>query len=76
MCIRDSSYATKPSTIPWAALALQFGSEYGRTRDFKAAFLDELRKVTTVYQGANVDPLEAGLLVKPARPHVARRVTR
>ena len=71
-----SSYAMKPSTIPWAALALQFGSEYGRTRDFKAAFLDELRKVTTVYQGANVDPLEAGLLVKPARPHVARRVTR
>ncbi len=71
-----SSYATKPSTIPWAALALQFGSEYGRTRDFKAAFLDELRKVTTVYQGANVDPLDAGLLVKPARPHVARRVGR
>lgn len=68
-----SSYVSKPTTIPWSALALQFGSEYGRTRAFKAAFLQELRKVTTVYRGADVEPLETGLLVKPARPHVARR---
>jgi hypothetical protein len=68
-----TSYATRPSTIPWGALALQFGSDYGRLRAFKAAFLAELRKVMLVYRGANVEPLETGLLLKPARPHVARR---
>jgi hypothetical protein len=67
-----SSYARKPSTIPWAALAMQFGAEYGRLRDFKAAFLAELAKVRVVYPDARVEPQAAGLIVRPAHPHVAR----
>jgi hypothetical protein len=68
-----TGYAKKPTTVPWSALAMQFGSEYGRLRDFKASFLAELRKVTTVYAGAKFEATEAGLIVKPSRPHIARK---
>lgn len=68
-----ASYAKKPSTIPWAALAMQFGSDYARLRDFKAAFLAELRKVSTVYAGAQFEITDAGLVVKPSVPHIARK---
>lgn len=68
-----ASYAKKPSTIPWAALAMQFGSDYTRLRDFKASFLTELRKVATVYRGAQFDAAEIGLIVRPSLPHIARR---
>ena len=40
-----ASYTKRPSVIPWSALALQFGSDYKLVRQFKAAFLAELRKV-------------------------------
>ena len=68
-----ASYAKKPSTIPWAALAQQFGADYARVRDFKASFLAELRKVATVYAGAQFEATEFGLVVKPSPPHIARR---
>lgn len=64
------SYARRPSLIPWSKLALQFGSEYTRQRDFKAAFLEELRKVFTVYGGVQVEVTDEGLLVKPYLTHV------
>ena len=68
-----ASYATKPSEIPWQALAMQFGSDYRQIRDFKAAFIDALRKVYTVYAAANFSVGEHGLVIKPTRPHVTRR---
>jgi len=68
-----ASYAKKPSLIPWAALAMQFGSDYARLRDFKASFLAELRKVATVYAGAQFEAIEGGLVVKPSPPHIARK---
>ena len=68
-----ASYATKPSEIPWQALAMQFGSDYAQVRDFKVAFLDALRKVHTVYAGANFELGERGLIVKPTRPHITRK---
>jgi hypothetical protein len=68
-----TGYAKKSTTVPWDALAMQFGSEYGRLRDFKASFLAELRKVTTVYAGAKFEAAEAGLIVKPSRPHIVRK---
>lgn len=67
-----SSYAKRPTTIPWGALAMQFGADYGRTRDFRAAFLVELRKVAVVYGGAKVEPTEAGLILRPGTPHIAK----
>ena len=67
------SYLHKPTTVPWAALAAQFGSDYTRLRDFKAAFLAELRKVAAVYPEVFVQPSEAGLVLRPSVTHVARR---
>jgi hypothetical protein len=68
-----ASYAKRPSTIPWPLLAMQFGAEYGRVRDFKASFLAELRKVTLVYGDAKIEVTDSGLMVKPSMPHIARR---
>lgn len=67
------SYTFKPTTIPWEALAAQFGSDYGRLRAFKAAFLAELHKVLTVYPSADAEPTGAGLIVKPSLTHIPRR---
>jgi hypothetical protein len=68
-----ASYAKKASMIPWAALAMQFGADYGRLRDFRASFLVELKKVSTVYSGAQFDASEAGLTIKPSAPHIAMK---
>lgn len=68
-----ASYARRPSSIPWAALAVQFGAEYGRVRDFKASFLAELRKVTLVYADARLEATDSALLVMPSKPHISRR---
>jgi hypothetical protein len=68
-----SSYMTKASTVPWEALAGQFGSDYKLLRQFKAAFLTELRKVAAVYPAAEFDVCDKGLTVKPGQPHVQRK---
>jgi hypothetical protein len=69
------SYLKRPTVIPWAALALQFGADYGRLRDFKAALITELKKVLVVYGRVQVEALEDGLLVKPSLTHIARSKT-
>ncbi|MCG7988209.1 MAG: pirin [Candidatus Thiodiazotropha weberae] len=65
------SYLRKPTVIPWVALQIQLGAEYGRARDFKAAFVSALRKVLCIY-GANVEEHGNGLLIKPSRTHIPR----
>lgn len=58
--------------VSWAALQMQFGAEYARTRDFKDAFLDQLKRVTTVYPNAKVIEMEAGkgIALLPSPPHI------
>ena len=68
-----ASYLKRPTVIPWAALALQFGSNYAVLRQFKAAFLNELRKVMLVYGQAQVEATEAGLMVKPSPTHITKK---
>lgn len=68
-----ASYAKRPSVIPWSALALQFGSDYAELRFFKRAFLEELRKVFTVYAGIQVEATDEGLLVKPSLTHIRKK---
>ena len=67
-----ASYARKASVIPWHGLAAQFGADYAQVRQFKAAFLQVLRKVSVVYSAAQFEEVDGGLLVKPAPPHVKR----
>lgn len=64
------SYLHKQTVIPWAALELQFGSDYKLTRQFKAAFIKHLRAVMTVYPDAKVSPEDVGLQLRPSRPHI------
>ena len=68
-----ASYLKKPTTVPWAALAMQFGSDYSRLRDFKAAFLAELRKVFAVYGQVQVEATDAGLVVRPTLTHIPKK---
>ena len=67
------SYLKRPTIIPWAGLSMQFGSNYTRLRDFKAAYLTELHKVLTVYPQAKAEGLDDGLLVRPSLTHIIRR---
>lgn len=66
------SYLKKDILIPWEALAAQFGSDYGRIRDFKDAFAKALNRVYVVYGDARFSVEERGLLVKPTRTHIGR----
>lgn len=63
-------YLRKPTTIPWESLSGQFGADYSRLRDFKAAFLRELKKVGVVYPEARLEEAQAGLLLLPSKSHV------
>jgi len=64
------SYLKQPTVILWPSLAFQLGSDYSRVRDFKAAFLAELRKVMLVYSGVQVEVLDEGLKIKPSLTHI------
>lgn len=66
------SYLKSDIVIPWEALAAQFGSDYGRIRDFKEAFVKALSRVYVVYGAARFSVEERGLLVKPSRTHIGR----
>ena len=68
-----ASYLKRPTVIPWASLALQFGSDYSRLRDFKHAFIDELKKVVLVYGQVQVEVMEDGLVVKPSLTHISKK---
>jgi hypothetical protein len=67
-----ASYLKRPTVIPWSSLALQFGSDYSRLRDFKQAFIEELRKVMLVYGYVQVEATEHGLLIKPSLTHIGK----
>jgi hypothetical protein len=73
------SYLSKRTTIPWVALAGQFGSGYAMTeqglRDFKRAFLRELKHVLVIYPKAKVADGVNGLVMYPSPPHVAYKST-
>jgi len=68
------SYLKGQKVIPWGALQLQFGSGYPQDgqglRNFKKAFLRELKKVRLVYQTAKVGSSDRGLELRPSRTHI------
>jgi len=70
------SYVKSRTAVPWAALQLQFGSDYPLTdqgrRDFKKAFLRALTKVSVVYPAARLDSSPDCLILMPSRPHITR----
>ena len=68
------SYLRKSTLIPWNLLSHQFGSNYASSdqglRDFKREFLKALHVVRVVYQEANVEIQEEGIVLNPSRSHV------
>jgi hypothetical protein len=68
------SYLKKPTTIPWEVLQVQFGANYAMdnqgVRNFKRAFLRELRKITCFYKEADIKSHEGGLILIPSLPHI------
>lgn len=68
-----ASYLKKPAAIPWTGLSMQFGSNYKLIRQFRAAFLKELRKVHAVYGQVQIEATESGLLIKPMLTHIPKK---
>lgn len=70
------SYLKKTTIISWSTLKLQFGANYSSgsqgERNFKKAFLRELRKVSVFYSQANFQCLEQGLSLQISKPHIPK----
>ena len=66
----------KPVAIPWASLALQFGSGYANPRHFKKRFLGYLKSVIDYYPEVRLESTAAGLLLRPSPTHVEPRMAR
>lgn len=56
--------------VTWPQLYLQFGCGFSRTRDFRAAFLEALKGVCSIYTDAKVNADEQGLFLSPSKPLV------
>ena len=71
------SYLRQARVIPWAALQMQFGASYAADahglRDFKRAFLRELKKVSILYPKAKVGEGDGGLKLMPSATHIPLR---
>jgi hypothetical protein len=70
------SYLRKQTTVPWEALAAQFGGDYHHLRQFRAQFIKQLRAVRVVYPLADLDSTPAGLVLRPSPTHVPRSPSR
>lgn len=70
------SYLKHPQDIPWEILQLQFGSDYANNpqgrRNFKKAFLRELKKITLVYKDLKVEPEQDKFTLHPGRTHILK----
>lgn len=68
------SYLSRKTTIPWISLSAQFGSNYADNeqgfRDFKRAFIRELKKVCDIYHAAKLEASDLGLILYPSKTHV------
>jgi len=73
------SYLSKRTTIPWVSLSGQFGAGYAQTdqglRDFKRAFLRELKNVVALYPEAKLSASRNGLVLYPSPTHVLPAAT-
>lgn len=64
----------RQTVIPWPALEMQFGADYAHTRNFKIAFLKQLKKVHEIYRDVKVTDGEKGLILTPSPTHIKRIV--
>lgn len=67
------SYLKKPARIPWTYLEAQFGGEYKRTSDFRAAFVKQMAKVQAHYP-VRCEAREDVFMLWPGRPSIPKLV--
>lgn len=63
-----------PTTVPWEALKLQFGSGAEKEKKFREIIKRALLQVLTVYPAAAVTPTASGLYLEPSKTSVPRLV--
>ena len=70
-------YLKKKTAITWGSLQLQFGADYQQTpqgvRDFKKAFIRELKKIQLLYNTAKISVDTSYLILEPSSSHIALR---
>jgi hypothetical protein len=68
------SYLSNRTEIPWEALQMQFGADYGPNpqgrRDFKKKLVDAMRKVMAVYPDLKASEGDVGLVLLPSPSHI------
>lgn len=62
-----------PKLVTWKALKGQFGAGFKELHHFKHKWRETLNLALAVYPAANVDVVEAGVVLRPSRPPVAPR---
>lgn len=66
---------TRDVEVSWPALYAQFGGGYARLRKFRADFINGLDLAMAVYPDAQVVVEERGIVLRPSRPSVIKRVS-
>jgi hypothetical protein len=68
------SYLSRRTIIPWQSLMAQFGAGYSTNeqgiRDFKRAFLRQMKRVHYLYREARINASDDGLILLPSQTHV------
>lgn len=64
------SYLRKRTVVPWEALEAQFGANYADSKNFRAAFRKQMRRVLAVYHEAKLTEADRGIELRPSPPHV------
>jgi hypothetical protein len=67
------SYLKHKTKIPWVLLQMQFGANYKDVRQFRRRFLEQLRKVFTVYGNLKIDYDQNCFKLLPSKPHILLR---
>lgn len=67
------SYLKEPVKIPWDDLAGQFGSDFGRVRDFRRSVNKQLRKITTIWTDLKLGEEGDYLIIKPSKTHIPKK---
>ncbi|WP_158745520.1 replication protein RepA [Acidisphaera sp. L21] len=63
---------TNDATVSWLSLHGQFGAGFQLLRKFRAHFIECLELATAAYPDARVEVTEAGVILKPSRPAIAK----
>lgn len=62
----------RDTSVSWPLLYAQFGTGYGRVRDFRAGFLAGLELACAVYPEARVTVEDTSITIRPSKPAVAK----